>query len=128
MKTLSTSLSPVFDRAHQAASRHRDMRFEFWRGGHHAIDLVRVIRFDFFPVPVVPPIVHPVPWPMLNVKNIIAEHGHAVVKASRNSVDRGAHQRDGDDADDDAERGQDRSASCSLRICAAAIFQLSVSS
>ena len=48
-------------------------------------------------------------------------------KPTGNAVDRGAHQRDGDDADDHAERGEMERVMFE-RICAAAIFQLSVSS
>src|SRR4030095_6165147 len=70
------------------------------------VDLLRILGVDFLAVAVVPPVVHPRPGPLRNVDYIVTDYGHALVKAGRDAVDRGAHQGDGHDANDHAERGQ----------------------
>ena len=82
------------------------MRFEF---GVAAIMRFSVSAYSVLilrRVAIVPPIGHARPRPLVDVKDVVAEDRHALVEAGLDSGDRRAHQRDGDDADDDAERGQ----------------------
>ena len=48
------------------------------------------------------------PIEALNKKHISSDDGNVFQKGSIQAGDSGSHQRDGDDADDDAESGEDR--------------------
>src|SRR5262249_1733793 len=96
----------MFHAAQQTRSGHRDHEIRVRRRSDYAVDRVGVLGLDLFTVPVVPPIIHGLPWPLRDVEYIVAENGHAFVESHLNSGERGAHERHGDNPNNDAERGE----------------------
>src|SRR6202008_602223 len=72
------------------------------------LQLIRVLRLDPAPVAVVPPVIDVVPWPFLDIEDVVSDDGEAALEADLDAADRRSHQRDGDDADDHAEGREDR--------------------
>src|SRR5206468_2622022 len=60
----------------------------------------------FFAITIVPPVIDFSPRPLPDIEDVVAEDRHAFVEADLDSTDGGAHQRHGDDADNDTERGE----------------------
>src|SRR5262249_24403143 len=76
------------------------------RFANEPLELLRVVRLHAAAIAIVPPVVDVMPRPLLNVEDVVADDREAALEADLDARDRRAHERDGDDADDDAERGQ----------------------
>src|SRR5437868_2413689 len=76
-----------------------------------------MLRFDFFSIAVIPPIVHWLPRPLRYIEHIIAEHGHALVETDRDAVYGCAHQCDSDNADYNSECCERRARQIGAHLC-----------
>src|SRR5437764_2298747 len=96
----------ILDAAYYAGSRYGDHQVGIWCHRDHAIECVRIFGLDFFAITIVPPVIDFSPRPLPDIEDVVAEDRHAFVEAGLDSTDGGAHQRHGDDADNDTERGE----------------------
>ena len=87
---------------------HRDFEQRVGRLLDDAVDLVGVFGADGRAIGIVPPIFDAAPRPFLDVEDVVAEHREAFCKTGVDAADGRAHERDGDDADDDPERREHR--------------------
>jgi hypothetical protein len=88
--------------------RHRELERSLGMLGDPVVHRLRVVGRNLAAVSKIPPVVHVAPRPLGHVKHIVAEAREALLDARVDAEDRGAHERDGDDADDDAQRGKQR--------------------
>ena len=102
-------------------------RFEFGVRCDHPIQRLGVFGLDLLAVAIIPPIIHLFPRPLRDVKNVVAEHRHAFIEADLDAGDRGP-------ISVTATMPMITPSAVSMervmfeRICATAIFQLSVNS
>ena len=96
----------IFHTAQQTRSWHRDNEIRTGRCSDDTVNRLGVLGLYLFAVAIIPPIIHTFPRPLRDVENIVAKNGHAFVEANLYSPDRSAHERDGDNTDNDAERRQ----------------------
>ena len=92
----------VFDAPVKAGSRHCADEVRVWCRANHAIERLGILGLDLFSVAIIPPVIHILPRPLCDIENVVTEHRHALVESSLDSIYRCAHQRDRDNADDDA--------------------------
>src|SRR4029077_7105225 len=88
----------IFDAADNTGCRNGDHEVGIWCHRDHTIQRVRVLGFDFLAIAIVPPVIDFSPRPLPNIENVIAEDRHAFVEADLDATNRGAHQGDGNDA------------------------------
>lgn len=97
------ALGAVFDRAGLVRERREDVAV-----ADHAVEFARMVHFDIAPAAAFPPILVIHPGVLLQVEDIRAERRDAFEEALGDAVDGHAHERNRDDADDDAQSRQNR--------------------
>jgi len=98
-----------FHRRARSHKRYRDVQKRVRRALDDSIERVRISRNNFRTILIIPPVFDRTPRPFLHVEDVFAQHRETAFKSDVDAVNRRAHERDGDDPDDDAERGQHRS-------------------
>src|SRR5205085_5362387 len=81
----------AFDAPKNVGSRHREHEIRIRRRGDHSVQGLGIFRFYLAPIAIFPPIIHSRPALLADVEDIIAENRHALIEASLDAGDGGAH-------------------------------------